>query len=932
MELRPGLVVDRYRIEARLGSGGMAQVYLVRHRDLDSLHALKILTLGSDSIRKRLIQEGRIQSTLRHPNVVSVTDLIDVEGSPGLIMEFVPGPTLQQLLETTRLTVEQADGLARGIMRGVEAAHAHGLVHRDLKPANILIESVSGELVAKVCDFGLAKVLVTDSTNRAQTQTGALMGSPPYMAPEQIRDSSNVDARTDVFSLGTVLYELVTGQRPFDGPDQMEIFKQICAGTYTPIGEAATDLPPRIRDAVANALRVDPSERFPSVTALLEAWSEDSHVPSRDLSLNDPSWAPQVRSLFSESAILGSEAIQPAQEEPTEGASDTLWLDGSSAPVPPVRDAARPSETLWVDPNESVHEDVSEARAPAPKPPNTPTPLRWPFALGALLFLGVALALWGAFPQGNNETRAQQEARGLLSFEIDDQRDRDRFARAKEAFHQGQFPMAADLLTPLMADHPEQPAPMMLAVMVGSFLSMTEGEVIDLLDRMQKVPDAAHPSAVLGKNLFRMIHNNYDASSPFWAEQKDLLASQLGDDDVLDVLALFPARALSSHLEDLQPENLRVSLVARQPNRTLTHILVARSWLNDLDQPGASEAFRASVAAGLATANHPSYLLFLRGQFEQYTGDSDAAAASFIQVLQIDPTLSVARDHLISVYLEVGDDENRLAQVAQMMAATTSDTRKKDFCYHHSRDLMDRGQVKHAIDMMACHLDIVTSTGNYAAALESQSGILDQLLILSDIETYPTESERVVSWLVQPEVPEETRQGFSTLKLYYDSKYNVISGNLPAAKTNLARLRAVPESSFKFQDKTRAIQRLESWILIEEGQWDTVRESLPSFPFRCRDRWIIPALAQTLWHAEGPEVALERLSRPAPPECDEIHEAHFLPTTPLILSDLAALQMSMGMRTEAHQTLERFDEIWPAPDSELPAVRQIASVRSQLTP
>ena len=126
MTLKPGSSVERYIIEGVIGEGAMAVVYRARHRDLGSLHALKELTRSEPEVRERLIQEGRLQSTLRHPNVVSVTDLVSVNEMPALVMEYVAGPTLQQLLRQGPLTMAQVDSLASGILRGVAAAHAHG--------------------------------------------------------------------------------------------------------------------------------------------------------------------------------------------------------------------------------------------------------------------------------------------------------------------------------------------------------------------------------------------------------------------------------------------------------------------------------------------------------------------------------------------------------------------------------------------------------------------------------------------------------------------------------------------------------------------------------------------------------------------------------------------------------------------------------------
>ena len=159
MELAPGTIVDRYCVGRELGKGGIAVVYMAKHAQLDSLHALKVVSAPGRSVRERLLQEGKVQSTLRHPNLVSVTDLVVYEGAPVLVMEFVRGPALSSFLANYRLTLVEADRIARGILEGMITAHRANVIHRDLKPANVLLAIQGQELVPKVADFGLVKIV-----------------------------------------------------------------------------------------------------------------------------------------------------------------------------------------------------------------------------------------------------------------------------------------------------------------------------------------------------------------------------------------------------------------------------------------------------------------------------------------------------------------------------------------------------------------------------------------------------------------------------------------------------------------------------------------------------------------------------------------------------------------------------------------------------
>jgi hypothetical protein len=258
-------------VVAPLGEGGMAAVFQVRHTTLGTLHALKVLTVAQKGVRERLVQEGVLQARLAHPNIVAVTDVLDVDGAPGLLMEFVPGGTLEGLLDGAAPPLHEAERLFRGVLAAVEHAHAHGVIHRDLKPANVLLSPGPAGPTPKVADFGVAKVLDRAlATDRKATRAGVAMGSPSYMSPEQIRDAGGVDERSDVFALGCILYELVTGRMAFEGPDVFSIFERITQGTFPPVESVAVDVPARVRAAIHGALQVDPARRIPSCARLRE--------------------------------------------------------------------------------------------------------------------------------------------------------------------------------------------------------------------------------------------------------------------------------------------------------------------------------------------------------------------------------------------------------------------------------------------------------------------------------------------------------------------------------------------------------------------------------------------------------------------------------------------------------------------------------------
>jgi eukaryotic-like serine/threonine-protein kinase len=235
-------------------------------------------------------------------NVVSVRDILDINGSPGLIMEYVDGPSLEDLLQRYQPSMADAELIAEGIIQGVAAAHELGLIHRDLKPANILLKLSGGVIVPKVADFGLVKLLCADeSAGKGRTRTGIAMGTPSYMAPEQVRDAKTADRRADIFSLGAILFELFCHQRAFDGEDLADILTAVKLGEYPAPRTLVPNLPTRIVKAIEHSLEVDRRKRIGSCPALLATLRGESEKPTGGKATG---WSP---GLIEHASSLGSE-------------------------------------------------------------------------------------------------------------------------------------------------------------------------------------------------------------------------------------------------------------------------------------------------------------------------------------------------------------------------------------------------------------------------------------------------------------------------------------------------------------------------------------------------------------------------------------------------------------------------------------------------
>ena len=211
------MTISNYTLKEKLGEGGMAKVYLAEHNTLKQPVAVKLLNkefVNNENIRKRFLSEGKNMFKMSHPNVIKVTDLIDQEDTVAIVMEYLDGETIKEYVEKKgKLSDVELKSLFDQMLDAVSYVHDQGLVHRDIKPSNFM-RSKKG--VIKLLDFGIAKN--TDKSSSEYTQTGTLqsMGTPMYMSPEQVKSTKDVTGQSDIYSLGVVFWQMVTGQKPYD--------------------------------------------------------------------------------------------------------------------------------------------------------------------------------------------------------------------------------------------------------------------------------------------------------------------------------------------------------------------------------------------------------------------------------------------------------------------------------------------------------------------------------------------------------------------------------------------------------------------------------------------------------------------------------------------------------------------------------------------
>ncbi len=274
-ELEPGKVLaGKYVIEALLGQGGMGAVWSAYHQQTNRPVAIKALRDvagrgASDQARARLLREAKAAGSIRHPNVVDVYDVLDSKEGPLLVMELLEGESLQALMSRGTLPPEDVFRILIPAMRGVAAAHQRGVIHRDLKPDNIfLMRNDRGALTGvKVLDFGISKVAAEPLDEGTLTHSGTIIGTPAYMAPEQLT-ASEIDPRTDVYALGAIAYEALTGVLPHRGETFALMASAKLGADPVPLKKHDRTIPRAIAKAVEKALRRDKKERHQSVAEL----------------------------------------------------------------------------------------------------------------------------------------------------------------------------------------------------------------------------------------------------------------------------------------------------------------------------------------------------------------------------------------------------------------------------------------------------------------------------------------------------------------------------------------------------------------------------------------------------------------------------------------------------------------------------------------
>ena len=364
MALQPGQTFGNFNIIRLIGEGGFGEVYLAENPLIERRAAVKVLhpsMAQNAELVRRFLNEARAASAIHHPSIVQVFDAgVTPEGAPYILMEFLEGQSLQKCLaDGGRLDLPRALAIASQAGSALSAAHAAGIVHRDLKPENLFLvpdeKAPAGQLV-KILDFGIAKMKAgTGLGGTLRTQTGAIMGSPAYMSPEQCKDSADVDLRTDIYSFATILYEMLVGRTPYVASSGTEFLVMHLTATPQPLRELIPGVPDHVEAAIMRGLARERENRFASMAAFIGTLTSAVAAPA------------------------------PARSLPTEILSAT----GQEPALHVQRTAALPARTTFSRATGEVGVEASdEALLAAAR-----SQRRMPFVVGGVALVGLAIFL-----------------------------------------------------------------------------------------------------------------------------------------------------------------------------------------------------------------------------------------------------------------------------------------------------------------------------------------------------------------------------------------------------------------------------------------------------------------------------------------------------------------------------------------------------------
>ncbi len=651
-----GQTLGRFEILSELGRGGMAVVYKARQTDLDRIVALKILppSLTSDqSYIARFRQEARSAARLEHPHIMPIYEVGEVAGYHYIAMKFIQGRTLKQLLQQEgALSVKRATQILAQVGEALDYAHRQGIIHRDIKPSNVMI---TDEGWIYLTDFGLAR---GTGSNGGLTIAGTVMGTPEYMSPEQAQGLPNVGPPTDIYALGVMLYELLTGAFPFKAETPMAMLAARLVHAPIPPRDVRSDLPPAVEDVIMRALARKPEARFATAAEMVAALRQAVGMSESELS----------RPLTPQGGMpaIGSGLPSPLPTHPA-----TPFPPTQPATPPPAYGPTTPSPAYLQTPSmPASHPYAAAPTTPAPNPLNVPaTPTRSTrkgLLIGILvgvitlgLLAGGGVALFALFRSSSPPVPPTDETASLISTGDTALARSGGLAEAIAAYREAVAANSDD-----MTAH---------ARLAGALLAQGSwNEVIAAADPLINATDRRAQAIGFGISGYAYLHLGNRVQARLSGER----AIKADDNEALGhalYAAVLATDAADSHDNDLMDRAFNAigkaedRLAASDPlNQSFAHALLGWAFSRDFllrDDPNTLEQAVSSLEA--AIDRFPILALFhyeLGTIYLTTDQDSTLARDELQNTLTLDPTFSAAQAALGG--LAYRDDQTDVAQAA----------------------------------------------------------------------------------------------------------------------------------------------------------------------------------------------------------------------------------------------------------------------------
>jgi len=681
----PGATFSHYKILEKVGSGGMGIVFKARDLSLDRLVALKFLPphlVGKEEARKRFMHEARAASALDHPNVGTVYEIGETtDGHLYIAMGFYEGPDLKERIAAGRVDAPRAIDLAIQIAEGLARAHKQGIIHRDIKPSNIILTE---DGVAKIVDFGLAKL----SDAARITRTGETTGTPAYMSPEQVR-CEEVDGRSDIFSLGIVLYEMLTGRPPFKGENQAAITHSILSDRPAPPSSLDPGIPAALDEIVGKALEKRPDGRYQSADDMLAdlkavrgALAAGGEV--RLAARRPPIWRSAAIAVISIAAVVLLIVYFAS-----------LRLERATIPAPglPVAEPGQAGgEASW--PSTGTAQGTSPGTGIGTSPG---TGTRPGGASGALVVLPEPAAFkillapfWAADDEGTKRGITMQS---LLGREIENLIGSDRDL-VLVALDSGMTPR---LRSEAIALGREMDASMVVW-----------GSVIEL-DGDREL----HPRVTMVRPLGGMKEQRQDIYGTAYGEMGPV---DLGADDASEIADLALA-TVAAHYKSADPDKA-LGIVSRLPEDSPERYMLQGEILREVERP--AEAIAAyEKAASLAPGAPGPYV---EKGWALYFMDADYARCeeAFNKAAEVAPADAYAHLNLASFYAHIGSPGAAIAAAKECLEAAQADARDDAGVYSHVASVYHlAGEYDRAIEALRTALTLAPGDADARTKLAS---------------------------------------------------------------------------------------------------------------------------------------------------------------------------------------------------------------------